>query len=92
MSTTNDTSGETSVTTNDLELAGRYHVERTWRQIRNGRTAAAATGGADDGQLGVRLSLQGGQLIESRSDLVQDEESYGRGDSNVPNKPPDGVE
>lgn len=68
--------------------AVRYEIERAWRQVRNGAAAART----DDGQLGVRLSLQSGNLIEARSDLVEDEKRDCRGNANVADESPHRVE
>jgi hypothetical protein len=72
----------------DLELASRYHVERTWRQIRNGRpTLGLTTSGTDNGQLSVSLSLERGQLVKPRGDLIQDEKGDRGRDTDVPDEP-----
>lgn len=76
----------------DIELAKRYHVERTWRQIRNGLSAESATASPDDGQLSVALSLERGNLIEPRGDLVQDEKGNRGRNADVANEPTERVE
>lgn len=77
----------------NLGPAARYELERTWRQLRNGRLAGDGSAGrTDDRQAGVGLSLEGGQLVQARSDLVQDEESDGGRHADVSNKPTHRVE
>lgn len=74
-----------AVAVKPLSAASRYEVERTWRELRNGPPAAST----DDCQLGVGSGLQNRQLVESRSDLVQDEKSDGGWHSDISNKPPE---
>jgi hypothetical protein len=85
--TTADQSGIT-----ELQRASRYYVWRTWRQIRNGGTASNATSGANHSQVGVGLSLQGGELVQPRRDLVQDEKGDRCGNPDVADETADRIE
>lgn len=83
------TTGE-SIST--LQLASRYHVERTWRQLRNGGNAARAARCSDDGQIRVGLGLESRQLVQTRGDLVQDEKGDRRGNANIADETTDRIE
>jgi hypothetical protein len=77
----------------DSELASRYHVQRTWRQIRNGGSPSAwQTTSADDRKVGVGLSLQRRELVQPWSDLVQNEKRDRGRNADVPNEAPHRVE
>lgn len=65
--------------------AVRYQIERAWRQIRNGGTAATAS--SQDGQLDVTLGLVGGDRVKPRGQLAKHEESDRGRDSDICDEP-----
>jgi hypothetical protein len=70
------------MSSDELELARRYLLERAWRQVRQGPPA----GRGNDRELSVGLDLIGGNSVQSRSDLVEDEKRNRGGHADVPNE------
>lgn len=75
---------EADQSSDDLELATRYWVNRAWRQVRNGSRAT----GPNDRELRIRRSLQRSELIEAGRDLVEDEKSDSGRNADVADEPP----
>lgn len=61
--------------------AVRYQIERSWRQIRNGGSAAAA--GGQNSQLSVGLGLIASDCVKPRGQLAEHEKRNCRGNANV---------
>lgn len=76
------------------EIEARYWRERLARYIRNTVADGGASGGAaggDQGERGVTRDLIGGDVVQSRSDLEQNEKSDSGGNPDIPDKATDRV-